>query len=589
MVWLCCGMVPHFCRSAKAESIEDRYEQLQRRLDFQQQQIRQLQQKRSSERLQRLPRVRPVAQATGNNGPDGQAPGADSLLSEPLAPGQVLPGEDGDEDLLQEQQAQEQMAQEQMESPDPPGQEESTDNSSAEASSSEPEASSDARAELNADLLSRLDSIEQTLGNVEKDQSDFLEEPSVGSQRITSGRLHIDQWGFPESTPGVNTIETGDPAKSPQDRLMYRRIRFGFRGTVPPANMSYRVEIEFSGQEGSQFRDAWIGWDDLVLLNTVRVGNQKRPYGLDHLNSSNFNVFMERPFVIDGFNEDNRRFGIASYGVSDDQRFNWRYGLYDMALIQDMGATITDNYPVELAGRLATTWWYDPTSGGRGYGHLGLATTFAFPDTHPPASGDQDTRARFRTHPEGRSTNQWLDTGFVRGGKSYQVLGLESVVNVGALQFVGEYMNLWMQRDAPAGSRGRGSDLYLHGGYFYLSYFLTGEHIPWNRDLGILGRVKPFEDFFHLRQRNGRTARGMGAWQVACRLSYADFNDDNIFGGVGRSATLALNWYWNAHTRLQLNYLFGRIDNRQAALASGGTTLASGGYQIAGVRVMVDF
>jgi phosphate-selective porin OprO/OprP len=244
---------------------------------------------------------------------------------------------------------------------------------------------------------------------------------------------------------------------------------------------------------------------------------------------------------------------------------------------------------MELAGRLATTWWYDPTSGGRGYGHLGLATTFAFPDTHPPASGDQDTRARFRTRPEGRSTNRWLDTGFINGGKSYQILGLESVVNVGPLQFVGEYMNLWMQREAPAGSRGMGSDLYLHGGYFYLSYFLTGEHIPWNRDLGILGRIKPFEDFFHLRQCNGRTARGMGAWQVACRLSYADFNDDDIIGGVGRSATLALNWYWNAHTRLQLNYLFGRIDNRQAALANGGTTLASGGYQIAGARVMIDF
>ena len=104
---------------------------------------------------------------------------------------------------------------------------------------------------------------------------------------------------------------------------MYRRIRFGFRGTVPPANMSYRIEIEFSGQDGSQFRDAWIGWDDLVLLDTVRVGNQKRPYGLDHLNSSNFNVFLERPFVVDGFNEDNRRLGIVSYGVSDNRRFNW--------------------------------------------------------------------------------------------------------------------------------------------------------------------------------------------------------------------------------------------------------------------------
>jgi len=242
-----------------------------------------------------------------------------------------------------------------------------------------------------------------------------------------------------------------------------------------------------------------------------------------------------------------------------------------------------------MAGRLATTWWYDQTSGGRGYGHLGLASTFAFPGVNPATNGDQDTRARFRTQPEGRSTNRWLDTGFITGGRSYQILGIESVTNVGSLQFVGEYMNLWMQRDAPAGSGGMGSDIYLHGGYVYLSYFLTGEHIPWNRNLGILGRVKPFEDFFHLRQGNGQPVRGKGAWQMACRLSYANFNDGDILGGVGRSVTLALNWYWNSHTRLQLNYLFGRIDDRQAALAGGGSTLASGGYQIAGARVMIDF
>ena len=581
MVWFCCGVVPHLCLPVCAEPTDDRYERIMRQLDFQQRQILQLQRNFSPERPCVLPRVEPVAAQTARGeGADAlrERP-IDSQTPEPVAPGYVVPRNGGTGDPAREQQARE----------NPASRKASVAGEPAEAESPESKTADHARAERNADLLARLDAIENTLGNVEKERSRFLEEPSSGSQRITNGRLHIDQWGFPESTPGVNTIETGDPAESPQDRLMYRRIRFGFRGTVPPANMSYRIEIEFSEQDGSQFRDAWIGWDDLVLLNTVRVGNQKRPYGLDHLNSSNFNVFLERPFVVDGFNEDNRRFGIVSYGVSDDRRFNWRYGLYDLALIQNSGATITDDYSMEWAGRLATTWWYDSNSEGRGYGHLGLSGTFAYPDSHASPNFDQDTRARFRTRPEGRSTARWLDTGFIDGGKSYQILGLESVLNMGALQFTGEYMNLWLQRESPAGSRGRGSDLYLHGGYFYISYFLTGEHIPWNRELGIMGRVKPYEDFFHLRQCNGCTARGRGAWQVACRLSYADFNDDDILGGVGRNATLALNWYWNAHTRLQMNYLFGRIDNRRAALASGGTMLASGGYQIAGIRVMVDF
>ena len=175
--------------------------------------------------------------------------------------------------------------------------------------------------------------------------------------------------------------------------------------------MSYRVEIEFSGQDGSRFRDAWLGWDDLVHFDTLRLGNQKRPYGLDHLNSSNFNVFLERPFVVDAFNEDNRRFGFVSYGSSDDGAFNWRYGVYDMALIQDSGSTVTDKYPLEFAWRLANTWWYDETSGGRGYGHWALAGTFAFPDGDVEERDRLSDTARFSTHPEGRSSNRWLDTG----------------------------------------------------------------------------------------------------------------------------------------------------------------------------------
>ncbi len=145
-------------------------------------------------------------------------------------------------------------------------------------------------------------------------------------------------------------------------------------------------------------------------------------------------------------------------------------------------------------------------------------------------------------------------------------------------------MNLWLQR-----RQAYGSDLHLHGGYFYLSYFLTREHIPWNRELGILGRVRPFEDFFLVSTCDHRLGCGWGAWEVACRLSYGDLNDEDIYGGYGRSATLALNWYWNANARLQLNYIVGRIDDSLASQAAGGPAIVSGSYQIAGLRAMIDF
>lgn len=433
------------------------------------------------------------------------------------------------------------------------------------------------------EIEARVERLEESVLGFEQESSRFTEFLSTYARRSVKGRIHIDAWQFPKDSPGINVMEHGDPVLDPLDRLVYRRIRIGLFGDVPPENMSYRVEIEFSGEDGSQFRDAWIGWDDLWLLHTVRLGNLKRPYGLDHLNSSNLNVFMERPFVVDAFNEDNRRFGLASSGVSDDLRFNWKYGVYNLALIQDAGSTLADAPQLELAWRLANTLWYDESSGGRCYGHWALSGTFAFPDGFAPNDGVVDNQARFRTRPEGRSGNHWLNTDRIDGAESYQILGVESVANLGAFQFVGEYMNLWLQR-----ADGFGSDIHLHGGYFYLSYFLTGEHIPWNRTLGTIGRVEPFEDFFGDRGfLSGR--RGPGAWQIAVRLSYANFNDDNVFGGIGQSVTFGLNWHWNARARLQLNYISGRVDDRLADLAGGGTAMVSGSYQITGARCIIDF
>lgn len=432
-------------------------------------------------------------------------------------------------------------------------------------------------------IAARVQRLEQLVEPVSQG-GDFLESLSNLASRTVNGRVHVDQWSFPESSPGVNVMENGAPNLDPDNRLLYRRIRFGVRGEVPPYNMSYRIEIEYSDQDGSQFRDAWIGWDDLLVFNTIRVGNQKRPYGWAHLNSSNFMVFLERPFVVEAFNEDSRRFGLVSYGASPDDTFNWQYGVYDLNEVQSSGAIINDKFQAEIAGRLGNTWWYDETSDGRGYGHFGISGTVAFPDGEAPNNGTENNAARFRTRPEGRSTNRWLDTNYINGAKRFEILGLESVFNVGPFQIAGEFMSLWLQRRAD-----EGKSVYLHGGYVYASYFLTGEHIPWNRKLGILGRVQPFQNFFVLSDCDDKPARGWGAWQVAARLSYADLSDRDVLGGDGRSLTLAMNWYWNSHARMQFNYIFGHIDDRLAPLNSGGSAVVSGGYQIAGLRFMVDF
>ena len=415
------------------------------------------------------------------------------------------------------------------------------------------------------------------------------------SKMEVSGRVHADMWAFPNSDAAVNTFESGNPLITPQDRVGFRRMRFGVAGNLWQT-MVYKIEMEFAGGANSQFRDAYLGWKELPLLQQVLIGNQKRPYGLDHLNSSRYNVFMERPFVIESFNQDARRFGIQSYGVSEDQEWNWRYGVFNQHLMQGDGQYASDHWQAEYSSRLANTFWYDETSGGRGYGHWAVSGTYAEPDGSA-IPGRAPNEAQFCTRPEARSTEQWLTTGRITGADNYQLLGLENVWNFGSLQLVGEYQNIWLERDP--GTADSDADLRFDGAYMYAAYFLTGEHMPWKRSSGTLDRVQPLENFFLVDTCSDGVQGGWGAWQVAYRVSYADFNDDNIFGGRGLSHTLGVNWYWNAYARMQFNAIYGEIDD--AAVSDGENTrnlvtnvtpagsIQSGNYTILGMRFMVDF
>ncbi|REJ75826.1 MAG: porin [Planctomycetota bacterium] len=439
-------------------------------------------------------------------------------------------------------------------------------------------------------VTARLNEIDEKLAALDEAQKALADKTAKGivfpgTRNNTvqlNGRIHADYWAFPGSDAGIDAFEGTDP----QDRFIFRRMRFGVKGDIRD-NMEYKIEMEFAEGAEPQYRDVYIGFNDLPVLQTVLIGNQKRPYGLDHLNSSRYNIFIERPFIIEAFNQDARRLGIVSYGVSDDEAWNWRYGVYNMELTQNDAGYIGDHYQLEGAGRLANTWWYDESSDGRGYAHWAVSGTIAHPDGDggtviapgPPTVRVHQNEARFRTRPEARSTSRWLNTGRIAGAQWYELLGLEKVVNVGPLQVVGELQNVWLQRSAAAGD-----DLWFWGGYAYVAYMLTGEHVPWERDGGVLGRVKPFENFFLVNRASGGHGGGWGAWQIAARYSYADLSDGGINGGVGNSLTLGMNWYWNPNARLQFNYIHGWIDDH--APVNGFT---EGEYDIIGARAMVDF
>ncbi|MCA9032712.1 MAG: ATPase, partial [Planctomycetaceae bacterium] len=287
-------------------------------------------------------------------------------------------------------------------------------------------------------------------------------------------------------------------------------------------------------------------------------------------------IFLERPEIVESFNQDARRLGVAMYGHTEDESINWTYGVFNLEDSAGDGTYLGDHTQLSANGRISGSPIYE--NNGEDWIHLGIAGMIAVPDGTATPAVTNVNEARFRSRPEARSASRWLDTGAIAGTEVYEILALEGMYNAGPFHVTGEYQCNWLQRN------GGMSDVFLHGAYCQVAYFLTGEHMAYNRESGTLDRVKPIENFFLVDHLMGEEGNGLGALQVAARYSFTDFTDAGVMGGVDNNVTMALNWHWNAYARLQFNAIYGRIEDHKPV---GGFT--SGDYFILGTRFAVDF
>lgn len=447
-------------------------------------------------------------------------------------------------------------------------------------------AAADVEPEYNLEeLLKRVESLES---NWEDQEAATLKKQQDALKKTTfdlGGRIHYDYWGFPESSEGIGYFENPTPGPSygldPANRWAFRRIRLEFQGDIVQ-NMDWRLQVDFAETDEPALKDVYIRFNELPRNQSFLIGQSKRPIGLDAWNSSRFNVFLERPVVVEAFNPDARRTGLAMWGHNDETSLNWQYGIYQIENSAKDGQTFGDAGQNSLNFRVSGTPWYDYSSDGRGYLHLGFAFMASNYDGDANPGDPDQNEARFRTRMENRSTGRWMDTGRIAGAEWSEIVGLETMLSLGSLHFTSELQSNWLQRDPTIA--GSGPDVHFMGYYVQAAYFLTGEHIPVNRKVGSIARIKPHENFFLVDRCDGGLGRGWGAWQVAARYSMLDATDNDIQGGVGRNTTLALNWWWNAYSRMQFNLIYSDLQDRAPVNGfTGGSALT------AGVRFGADF
>ncbi len=310
------------------------------------------------------------------------------------------------------------------------------------------------------------------------------------------------------------------------DRVEFRRARLFISGTIND-NVEFKAQYDFAGGD-TDFKDVYMGLKKLPVVGNLRVGHFKEPFGLEELTSSKYITFMERS-IANTFSP-SRNVGMMLHNHSEDKRMTWAAGLFRQTNnFGESGGGGGRDY--NLTGRV--TWLPIYEDKGKKLLHTGIAYT------HQNYGNDS---VRFREKPESHLAPRLVDTGNFEA-EFGDIVGAELAWVDGPFSIQGEYVKAFIESRSPFIGNPK-----FWGAYLQASYFLTGEHRPYKTSSGTFGGVKPL--------RNYGEDGGIGAWELAARISYLDLNDAGIEGGRLQDTTLGLNWYLNPNLRTSWNYVY---------------------------------
>ncbi len=316
-----------------------------------------------------------------------------------------------------------------------------------------------------------------------------------------------------------------------------RRARIFLSGTVYD-RLLFKAQYDFAntGDGKTDFKDVYVGLEDLGPLGTLLIGHQKEPLSLEAMASSKYVTFMER-----GLTEvfwAGRNTGFSAYNAHLDERIYWHAGAFKDS--NDSAFGFDDDGMWNLTGRLVGVPLYE--NEGERVIHLGFGYSHQF-------RAGSDFMLRYRQRPESHLAPYLANTGETIPTNDIDIVNPEIAIVWGPASFQGEYTRSWVRGDDGM------HDTTFWGGYAELSYFLTGEHRNYELGSGIFGRVKPHASF---NPRQG----DWGAFQLAARFSYLDLNDDFAQGGEMWDVTAGINWHLFPNTRVSLNYVHSQLDDR---------------------------
>lgn len=383
-------------------------------------------------------------------------------------------------------------------------------------------------------LKGRIDELESS----EQKRSASEEEMKAADSKVPSvkwsAEIQADSYWFNQDA--ANKASYGEI----ENGVAFRRARAAIMGEYGPSY--YRLEMDFAQAGRPTFLDVWFGIHDLPEDQQVRVGHFFEPFGLERQTSNRYVTFMERAMIEQAFAP------ARNTGVRYDRTYADEHGTAALGVF----ASDSDNWgddvgtPTNAAVTGRITYLPVWENEGRELVHLGACYSFR---------GANSDEAQFRAQPEARlgaatpNVPFFVDTGTIATDQ-YQIACLESIWIAGPLSVQAEYMLASVDADV-------GTEPFFDGWYSQVSYILTGEHRPYDRKFAVFSRLHPDRDAIRYAgdPKDKTICLGPGAWEVACRVTQVDLNDNGFSGGRNTDFTVGLNWYLSPYLRFTSNYI----------------------------------
>ncbi len=360
--------------------------------------------------------------------------------------------------------------------------------------------------------------------------------PSQDVEMQIGGRVYADYAYFDSDDRTVRFFLEDDLDGG--SGTQFSRARIFVAGRVSEI-ADFKAEFDF-GDGSVEMKDVFAQLREVPWIGNVRAGHFKEPYTLQRLISSRHIQLMERS-VMNTFST-NRNMGIMIFDDALDGRTTWSLGGF--LDVDDTGFAFDDDPNHHLTARVTGIAF--ERDEGRKLVHLGFSYLHRF----------VGEGIRFQSRPESNlSPVDFVDTGFFRASHVDQITP-ELALVWGPFSLQTEYTLALVDS-------GRTGDPRFDGFYVEASWFLTGEHRPYAREIGFFRGVRP--------RRNFDLRGGLGAWQLVFRYSWVDladgaFSDPDPAPPEGRGRRLdnfavGLNWHLNPYMRIMFNYIRADLDD----------------------------